>query len=168
MPQYVKSCTLYHCWIYTTPFLLYVFPIRPSLINFLKWNANLLFLGFRFSLINIIFEFVRPIEELSMDLNPFLLRRASFAYFRLKNRIIVFFELFLDFQTRWEASISWNEAFTSIFCNSSLTFSSSFLSSTIPWTLVISGLFHRLYCSSRFPFFSRTFFSRLFNLLRNR
>ena len=38
--------------------------------------------GVKFSLINILLQFVRPIDELSTFLNPFILRTAFFAYFR--------------------------------------------------------------------------------------
>ena len=139
------------CWIYTISFLVYVYSIWPSRFNFLQWNANLLFVGVKFSLINILFEFVRPIEERSMFFNFFLLRK-------------------FPFWTRWQASISCVETFTSVSCSISITSSSRFSSSTLSGTPLTFRSFRRPYCSNKFPFSSKqiTFFSRLFILLRNR
>ena len=115
----------------------------------------MLFVGVKFSLMNILFEFERPIEDLSMLVKSLLVRRAFFAYFRLMKRIIVFFELFFDSPSRWQASISSVVTLTSIFFSISITFSSSFLCSTLSGTPVISRSFRGRYCYSKFPFSSR-------------
>ena len=150
--------------ICTIPSLEFVLSIRPLCFSSRKWNAILLFVGVKFSFMNIPCDFSRPIDVLSMFFKPFLLTRAFFAGFLLANPTIVVFEYFFNFLIGWEASMSLLNTFTSILSKISITFSSRFWSSISSGVSVISRLFLRPYCSKELLFSSSeiTFFLSLF------
>ena len=83
----------------------YVLSIPPLRFSSQQWNAILLFIGVKFSFINILSDFSRPTDVLSKFFKSFLPTRAFFACFLLTNHTIVVFEKFFDFPIRWQPSI---------------------------------------------------------------
>ena len=71
-------------------------------------------LGSNFLFMNILCDFSRPTDDLSIFFKSFLLTRAFFACFLLTNRTIVVFEKCFDFPINWQASIFWLDKFTSV------------------------------------------------------
>ena len=62
-------------------------------------------LGSNFLFINILCDFSRPTDDLSIFFISFLLTRAFFACFLLTNPTIVVFEKYFDFPIKWQTSI---------------------------------------------------------------
>ena len=91
----------------------YVLSIQPLRFSPRQWNTILLFVGVKFSFMNIPCDLPRPIDVLSMFFKPFLLTRAFSACFLLTNCTIVLSEFFY-FPIRWQTSISLIDTFTSI------------------------------------------------------
>lgn len=118
------------------------------------------------SLVNTLFY--RPKKDFLMLLKCFLLNRAFFENYWLKNLTTVFFDWLLVLLITWHVSVSLLVTFTSISFNNWRTFSSCLLFSTGFGMSVITRLFLLLSCSSKFVLdSSRTiFFSRSFTFLR--